>query len=88
MEIKTIYKCTCCGTEYYDEKSCQKCEKSHKIGYKNAERDKYARMRSYPDEIVVQFDQDPDDRYVVYSYSRNYSYKPQKADTNTEVVEL
>ena len=86
MKTTTVYKCDVCGTEYATEENCKKCEDKHKVGYKNAELDKYSRMRAYPDSVTVQFEDDPDDVFVVYSFRNAYTYKNHK-DENTSPVE-
>jgi hypothetical protein len=85
MNITTVYKCEICGAEYNTQEACEKCEKMHKTEYKNANLDKFSRMKSYPDSITVQFKDDPDDQFVVYSYRNRYSYKNHKEDNNNDV---
>ena len=81
MDVRTIYKCEICGTEYYTQEGCEKCEQKHKTKYKNADLDKFSRMKTYPDSITVQFETDPEDRYVTYSYRNSYTYKNHKDES-------
>lgn len=85
MKTTTVYKCDICGTEYDKEENCKKCEEKHKIGYRNVELDKYSRMKSYPDSITVQFEDDPEDVFAVYSFRNSYKYQNHK-DTEEESV--
>lgn len=84
MTTTTTYKCEICGSEYNNQEACEKCEKSHKTKYENANRDKFSRMSPYPSAIVVKFDDDPDDTYVAYSFRNAYTYKERNTEENTE----
>lgn len=87
--MKTVekFQCEYCGHIYNTAEECQKCEEKHKTEFKITGLDYPDIVKfpnGYPSKLVLHFEDDREDRFVEYSFTKWFSKK--KIETETETI--